>query len=355
MYDSVIQNILAFSWAFLIAVFAIPSIIQVAHKKRLLDEPNNRTVHEMLTPRLGGLAIFAGFISALTIFGDLTNGVRQMLAGCVLIFFIGLKDDIVSVSAFKKFFVQVLATGIVMFMADIRITSFYGILGVGVLEPGISYLFSFIVIIGITNAINLIDGLDGLAGTIISVCCIAFGILFSTIGDSSYSMYACVSFSLLGGIVGFLRYNIYKAKVFMGDTGSLVSGFIISILAIQLVEMKGLPNAPALSVSILFIPILDTARVFLLRILSGTSPFTPDKKHIHHKLIEMGFSQLQTVLVLVLMNALAIGLVLYFENFSLTIQFAILLLYALLLSILLEIITGIRKKPKPEANAKVNP
>src|SRR5436190_3713546 len=107
---------LTFIWAFLISVFAIPSIIHVAHIKKILDEPNLRTVHESLTPRLGGLAIFAGFMSALTIFGDLNYGVKELLAGSIIIFFIGLKDDIISVSAFKKFFVQILATGIVMFM-----------------------------------------------------------------------------------------------------------------------------------------------------------------------------------------------------------------------------------------------
>src|SRR5688500_13119910 len=107
---------LSFLWSFLITVFAIPSIIHVAHRKKLLDEPNQRTMHQSLTPRLGGLAIFAGFMSALTIFGDLNDSIQHLLAGCIIIFFIGLKDDIVSVSAFKKFFVQVLATGIIMFM-----------------------------------------------------------------------------------------------------------------------------------------------------------------------------------------------------------------------------------------------
>src|ERR1700748_3602308 len=113
MLENIIRNILPFSWAFLISVFAIPSIVQVAHKKRLLDEPNDRTVHELLTPRLGGVAIFAGFISAIKIFGKIDYGIQHALAGSVVIFFIGLKDDIVSVSAFKKFFVQVLAAGIV--------------------------------------------------------------------------------------------------------------------------------------------------------------------------------------------------------------------------------------------------
>ncbi len=346
MLESLIRNILPFSWAFLISVFAIPSIIQVAHKKKLLDEPNNRTVHEQLTPRLGGLAIFAGFISALTIFGRIDYGIQHMLAGCVIIFFIGLKDDIVSVSAFKKFFVQVLSTGIVMFMADVRITSLQGILGIGELEPGISYLLTFVVIIGVTNAINLIDGLDGLAGCIISVCCFTFGVYFISAEDSYTQAYSYVAFSLFGSIMGFLRYNIHKAKIFMGDTGSLLSGFIISVMAIEFVETRMISNTPAVSIAILFIPILDTARVFVLRILAGTSPFAPDKNHIHHKLIEIGFSQLGTVFMLVLINALAIGLVIFFDQLSLTMQLILLFGYALLFSVIIEVSTKIKKPAK---------
>lgn len=343
MLENITRNILPFSWAFLISVFAIPSIVYVAHKKRLLDEPNDRTMHEMLTPRLGGLAIFAGFISALTIFGRIDYGIQHMLAGCVIIFFIGLKDDIVSVSAFKKFFVQVLATGIVMFMADMRITSLQGILGIGVLEPGTSYVLTFIVIIGITNAVNLIDGLDGLAGSIVSVCCLSFGLYFITSEDYYTQIYSYVAFSLLGSIIGFLRYNIYKAKIFMGDTGSLVCGFLVAVMAVKFVETRMITNTPAVSIAILFIPILDTARVFLLRILSGKSPFIPDKNHVHHKLIEMGFSQLGTVMVLVLINVLAISLVIYFNYLSLTMQLIALFVYALLFSIVIEVSTKLKK------------
>ncbi|MDQ4139285.1 MAG: undecaprenyl/decaprenyl-phosphate alpha-N-acetylglucosaminyl 1-phosphate transferase, partial [Bacteroidota bacterium] len=164
-----ISLLLSFSWSFLIALFAVPSIIYVAHLKNILDQPNLRTVHESLTPRLGGLAEFAGFMSALTIFGNLGNGVQQLLAGCIILFFIGLKDDLVTISPFKKFAVQLLASGIVMVMADIRITSFQGIFGIDVLPVGVSFAFTFVMIVGITNAVNLIDGLDGLAGTIVLI------------------------------------------------------------------------------------------------------------------------------------------------------------------------------------------
>lgn len=304
----ILTNGIIFGWSFLISVFAIPSIIYVAHLKNLLDKPNSRTVHEVLTPRLGGLAIFAGLMSSIMIFGQIEYGVQYLLAGCIILFFIGLKDDMVSVSASKKFFVQVLATGIVMFMGDIRVTSFQGIFGIHELSYGMSYAFTFLVIVGITNAINLIDGLDGLAGGLILIASGVFGIVFLKFGDESYLPYAMMAFSLMGGVLGFLRYNFRNAIIFMGDTGSLVCGFILAVLAIQLVEMQTLESAPAITISILFIPIFDTIRVFGYRVVKGVSPFVPDKNHIHHILLRAGLKSSLVVLVLCFFN-LAIILV----------------------------------------------
>jgi len=331
---------LSFVWSFLISVFAIPSIVFVAHIKNLLDEPNKRTMHKSLTPRLGGLAIFAGFFSSLTIFGELDFGVQQLLAGAIIIFFIGLKDDIVSVSAFKKFFVQILAAGIVMFMGGIRITDFHGVMGLHVVSDQLSYAFTFFVIIGITNAINLIDGVDGLAGTIIAIICISFGFFFYFNQDLYSFAYAFVAASLLGSIIGFLRYNLQNAIIFMGDTGSLVCGFIISVMAIQFIEMKGTETSPCVAIAILFIPILDTLRVFFLRIINGISPFSPDKNHIHHRLIALGLSPFLTVASLAALNVIAIVLAIFSVNAGYDNMKVILLLvtYALLFSIILELI-----------------
>ncbi|MDX5345734.1 MAG: undecaprenyl/decaprenyl-phosphate alpha-N-acetylglucosaminyl 1-phosphate transferase [Hymenobacteraceae bacterium] len=314
LVSTMIETFLSFSWAFFVAMFAVPSIIYVAHLKNILDQPNRRTVHENLTPRLGGVAVFAGFMSALTIFADLDNGVQQVLAGCIILFFIGLKDDLVNISAFKKFIVQLLATGIVMFMADIRISSFQGVLGVYELPIGMSYAFTFLVIIGITNAINLIDGLDGLAGTIVLIIAATFGAYFFFYGGSAYGNYAQVALCLIGGLLGFLRYNFHKATIFMGDTGSLVCGFIVSILAIQFIEMQAVPAAPSVALGVLFVPLFDTIRVSLIRVMKGMSPFAPDKNHIHHRILAMGFKQISTVLILAMINILVIVFVLNFAH-----------------------------------------
>jgi phospho-N-acetylmuramoyl-pentapeptide-transferase len=186
-------------------------------------------MHVSLTPRLGGLAIFAGFISAISVFGDINKVVQEIMAGALLLFFIGMKDDVVSISAAKKFFVQVISASIVVFMGDIRITNFQGFLFIYEIPAGISYGFSFLAIIGITNAINLIDGLDGLAGSIISTISVVFGIYFYTLGHYAE---ASLAIALFGAVVGFLRYNITKAIIFMGDTGSLSLGGALGAIAV---------------------------------------------------------------------------------------------------------------------------
>jgi len=333
-------------WALLIAAFAVPSIIYIAHLKHLFDAPNERSVHKQPTPRLGGVAVLAGFLSALTIFAPLGNGVQHLLAGCLLLFFVGLKDDLVTVSVAKKFVGQLLATGVVMLMADVRITSFQGILGIGTLPIGVSYGFTFVAIVGITNAINLIDGLDGLAGTIVLIISSTLGYYFYRYGGDGYSNYAFVAVCLIGGTLGFLRYNFHKANIFMGDTGSLVCGFIVSVLAIQLLEMSNAPGqplgsaSPAVALGILFVPLFDTSRVFLLRMLAGKSPFAPDKNHIHHRLLALGLSQISTVLLLGLLNVAVILSVISFAYLGSLVLISGLLALALALGLLLEVAQG---------------
>lgn len=333
-----IQLGLSSLWAFLVALFAVPSIIYVAHLKNMLDTPNVRTVHQSLTPRLGGVAVFAGFMSALTIFAPLNNGVQQLLAGCIVLFFVGLKDDLVSISVAKKFVGQLLATGVVMIMADVRITSFQGILGIDELPIGISYAFTFFAIVGITNAINLIDGLDGLAGSIVLIIVSTFGYYFYQYGGPDFQNYVFVSVCVVGGILGFLRYNFHKANIFMGDTGSLVCGFIVSILTIQFIEMGlkvGQPfgsASPAVALGILFVPLFDTLRVFIVRMMAGRSPFSPDKNHVHHRILAMGFQQISTVILLGLLNIVVILLVINFAYLGNMLLIALLAAFSVVLS-----------------------
>lgn len=338
--NEIIDLVLCVVWSFSLSVFAIPPIIRVSYEKKLLDEPNSRTVHTDSTPRLGGLAIFAGFISAFTIFGTVTPSIQRMIASCLLLFFIGIKDDVIGVSAFKKFFIQCMAAGIIVFLADIRLTSLHGILGFNTLDDNLSYGLSLLTILMITNAINLLDGLDGLAGSISVLILSVLGINFLSLGTLSGTAYGLVSFSMVGGILGFLRYNFHKATVFMGDTGSLLLGFVISVLSVEFVEMGSYESMPALAIAILIVPIFDTLRVFSLRTIKGRSPFSPDKNHLHHVLLQFGLSQRQTVLVLSAFNIVVIVIIFYLHKVDVTLLLFSMLLFILIVSTILYLIRG---------------
>ena len=352
MFNSDWLNVLlAFSWAFVVVIFAIPPVVVMAYRKRLFDMPNVRTMHSNPIPRLGGMAIFAGFMSALTIFGKFVNvgdgkdGIQQLFAACILIFFIGLKDDIIPVSAFKKFLVQVMATSIVVLIGDIRIESFYGFLGFTTLDYGVSYTLTFVVIIGVTNAINLIDGIAGLAGSLIFLISCVFGFFFYF--EASRYSYYIVCASLGGSVLAFLRFNFHKAKIFMGDTGSLVSGFIIAVLSVCFIRIQPAnfgDGSPAIVVAALFIPLCDTLRVFCIRILHGISPFAPDKNHLHHRLIAFGFTKMTTVVVMVMTNLVVILSTVYLaKSYPLNTTLTFVIVFGIVFSLAVNIIT-----PKPE-------
>lgn len=294
---------LCFFWSLVISMFAIPSIIYVAESKKLLNLPNERSAHSVSVPRLGGLAIFAGFLSSVFIFGRITHDVQYLLAGCLILFYIAIKDDLVHVSAFKKFFVQLLATSILVFLGDYRITNFHGLLGIHELDLGISYAFTMVVVIAITNSINLIDGINGLAGAlVVSIMLVMALMMYSLSADIAIIL---VSVSLAGAVLGFLRYNFLNARIFMGDAGSLICGFITAALLVKFVETTPSSNAPILAMSIIFIPITDTIRITLLRLFEGKSPFMPDKNHIHHKLLAAGLGQISIVILLTITNLFA--------------------------------------------------
>lgn len=298
-----IELVVTFSWALILSMLVVPSIIAISYNKKLFNQPNHRSVHIVQTPTLGGIAIFAAFITALTIFGEIPLGVQYLLAGCLIIFFTGVQDDIFDIPALKKLVMQIVPAILVVVVGDVRITSFHGIFYIYELPVVVSYLFSIFLIIGITNAVNLIDGLDGLAGSLIIFISLAFGTYFYQHSDP----FAFIAFALAGAVAGFLKYNFYKAKIFMGDSGSLFCGFIIAVMAIRFIEIGVVPNAPSLAIGVLIIPIFDTIKVFLIRILNGRSPFHPDKNHIHHKLMDLGLSQIQVVFVLLGVNVFVTG------------------------------------------------
>lgn len=298
--------------AFLITLFSIPAIIEVAKDKKLFDVPGGRKVHKAVIPTLGGLGIFAGFIIG-TLLGvppSNTSVLQYFAAAIMIIFFMGIKDDILILTATKKFMGQLIAASIIIKFGGIEINNFYGLLGVHEIPHTASFLISLFTIVVITNSFNLIDGVDGLAGSLGLLTSVIFGLYFYFSGEL---LYAVIAWSLAGSLVGFLIYNFSPAKIFMGDTGSLLIGLVNSILVIKFINIASdagsaipLPSAPALGFSILVIPLFDTLRVVSVRIIHRRSPFWPDRNHIHHFLLDMGLSHKTIALLLPATNLLLV-------------------------------------------------
>jgi UDP-N-acetylmuramyl pentapeptide phosphotransferase/UDP-N-acetylglucosamine-1-phosphate transferase len=230
----------------------------------------------------------------------------------MVIFFLGIKDDILILSPTKKFIGQLVAAGIIIKFGGLQIDNLYGFFGI----TGISHIASLILttftIIVITNSFNLIDGVDGLAGSLGLLTSLVFGGYFYFSGEI---MYAVMALSLAGTLVAFLIYNFSPAKIFMGDTGSLLIGLLNSIFVIKFLSVAGNPaaplplfSAPAIAFAILIVPLFDTLRVFSLRILNRRSPFSPDRNHIHHFLLDLGLSQKMITIICVSANIIFIGL-----------------------------------------------
>ncbi|MCG9879566.1 MAG: undecaprenyl/decaprenyl-phosphate alpha-N-acetylglucosaminyl 1-phosphate transferase [Bacteroidia bacterium] len=304
-----ITIILATITAFLTSIFAIPSIITVAKLKNLYDKPEERKIHTLKIPRLGGMSIFVAFVFAILLFGDFANilGAKYIGAALIMLFFSGLKDDIIILSPLKKLYTQLLAAGLVTSLTQIRITDFHGVFGMHEIPLIASILLSMFMIIVITNSINLIDGVDGLAGSLSLTISLTFSYLFYQQGELDWAL---ITLSLAGSILGFLFFNFSPAKIFMGDAGSLTVGFLLSIFAIHYIESNSplnnlgnhVKSAPGIALAILIVPLYDTLRVFILRALNKTSPFKADKNHLHHWLIKNGQSHAQVSLILTFVN-----------------------------------------------------
>jgi UDP-N-acetylmuramyl pentapeptide phosphotransferase/UDP-N-acetylglucosamine-1-phosphate transferase len=323
MINNEIYNIfLSFFTAFAITFLAIPVIIKVAKEKHLFDFPDERKVHSSKIPTLGGIGIFLGFLFAMTFWTRFIEcwHLQYLTASLIIISFLGIKDDLIGLSAFKKAVGQVFAALILVIWGDLRIESFYNIFGVQELPYMISVLFTTFTIIVIINAYNLIDGIDGLAASLGLVASVTFGVLFFMTGKNYQQ--SILAFSLAGGLLGFLKFNITPAKIFMGDTGSMVVGFIVAFLALEFIEIKDFAGnswlavgaAPLISMSLIFVPLYDLARVFGIRLWNKRSPFRADQNHLHHMLLKLGFSHMYSTFIMTLFASLLILLALMFER-----------------------------------------
>lgn len=288
------QGILCFITAFVVAMIVMPPLIKLIHRFQLFDVPDLRKAHSAPVPTMGGIAIYIGMTIALSLWYRFTGDAQTISFhfSLAMLFAMGIMDDLRDIPAYYKLAIQ-LSVALLVTISGIRITSFNGLFGIYELPVLVQYCVTIFAIVGITNAFNLIDGIDGLAGGLGFMSLISLG-LFLTL--SRQSLLGMIAFALAGALLGFLYYNFNPARIFMGDTGSLVLGFTIAVLCIHLIRQntgQGVPfisNIPVIALSVVLIPVFDTLRVFSLRLGKGKSPFHPDKTHIHHLLTNNGWS-----------------------------------------------------------------
>lgn len=323
----------AFSIAFFVSMNTFPAIFMIAVKKQLMDEPGSRSVHSKRTPTLGGIAIFMSLVVVITTLGGLldTKVLLLLLGGMTILFFLGLKDDLLVLSPRKKFLGQLMAALVLIIFTDTRIMGFYGIFGVTILPYWVSVIFTLFVYILVINAYNLIDGVDGLAGSLALFASAAFTYVFLKTDDVSM---ATIAVATIGSLLPFLRLNFAKKrKIFMGDTGSMIIGFMVAFFAVRFIsETQGdlsssfSNSAPIIALTIVYFPLLDTLRIFFIRmVIHRKSPFEADQNHLHHEFLKLGFSHKRTTGVVVLTNVVLFVLALLFKDFEIHLQLVLLL------------------------------
>lgn len=305
--------LLVFLTSFIVSLVSIPSIIKVANEKSLFDKPSEkRKIHTKSTPNLGGVAIFLGFYFSTLMFRVLCDSVElsALCAASVLLFFVALKDDLISTAPILRLFFQFLIAIIIVLVGQVYFyhIPFFG--SDGIWAVMVNMVVTTVFIVAIINAMNFIDGIDGLAGLISFFIFIVFGGVFYEYGENSY---AFISLALAGSTLGFLLFNWNPAKIFMGDIGSMLLGVFIAVFAIKLSNLEPLrlglitvKNPTTLALALLIVPIMDMITVIIIRTYLRLSPFNADKRHTHHRLLGLGFSQKAVTLTLVSFNLLMV-------------------------------------------------
>ena len=357
--QSTYQYLLSFFIACFITVTSIPVIINISDLLNLREKPIFRSAHLEATPKFGGIGIFAAIIVGHLIWPhteDLKDTYLTNLAivSMTILFFLGLKDDILILDPSKKLYFQILASTILIVLGDLKINHLYDIWGWEWLPDYVSIPITIFVFIALINAINLIDGIDGLAAGIGLIAGMTFGIWFGLHGHTAM---ASLAVSMSGALLGYLRFNFSRtSKIFMGDTGSLIIGFMLAFFAIKFIKLNipgsatdSVFNAPIVAIVILIVPIFDSLRMFLVRILNRKSPFKADRNHLHHVLLDNGLDHFGASLVL--WSVTVVNIVLFFSYHgdmnntkSVIVLFCLFLVYLLTAYLLKMRVRLLRKK-----------
>ena len=326
--------------AFVVTLISIPPIISLIRKYKLYDKPNARKEHTMPIPTMGGIAIIAGMACSLFLWFPFSTepALISFFFSVIILFGLGIMDDLKDLSAKYKFIIQI-ALALLVAISGIRITSFGGLFGIQEIPEPAQFTFTVLAIVGITNAFNLIDGIDGLAGGIGFMSLITLGLFLIMNRDGNTAL---IAFAIAGGILAFLYFNFNPAKIFMGDTGSLVLGFVVSVLSIRLLQVNeaavapALPNAPVFIIGVALIPVYDTMRVFLVRMWKGNSPFSPDKTHIHHLLTNQGYTHGFASKLICFIHGFILIEIYFLRNMRLEFQLLLLVGFMLFVTVMLK-------------------
>jgi UDP-N-acetylmuramyl pentapeptide phosphotransferase/UDP-N-acetylglucosamine-1-phosphate transferase len=350
------QTLASLITSFILTFLLTPLVIGFFKKKNIMDKPGGRKIHTGDTPSMGGIAIFLGMVIALLIWMPLPGLQRfKFFYGAMgIMFIVGLRDDLVPVRPTVKLAAQLLSSCMVIFLMDIKLNSLYGIFTIEELPNLISFFLSLFTLIVITNSYNLIDGLDGLASSIGIIAFFFFGIYFFLVGQTYYSM---VCFAFIGALIAFLNFNWEPSRIFMGDTGALLIGFALAVVSIKFIDYNHylpeetpfkLTSSVAVAISVIIIPLFDTLRVFISRAMKKKSPFSPDKTHLHHILMRLGFSHSGTTLIMIATNIAIICVALALDFLGDNILVPLIIGLCILLSLMLDEIlrANIRRKKK---------
>lgn len=330
--------------SFLLGWLGMPLVIRIAKAKGFVVRPNKRMSHTGEVPNIGGLNICFSFILSYLLFEFNQLDQNQFfLIGLFAIMAVGFIDDVLVLTPLAKLIGETLAGIALIGFADLRITHLHGLFGIGEIGIVPSYLISFFILIAIINAVNLIDGIDGLASGLGILYCLFFATYFGLAGATSWSI---LGICMIGALAVFFIYNVFgrRGKIFMGDSGSLLLGYLLTAFVFHLCEVNAygevptwlhMQAAPAVSICVLTIPIFDTIRVSITRLKKHRSPFQPDKNHIHHLLLSTGLNHLQTTCVLLSVSVLFIGLAILGCNWNMWVLLIVDFSLATILTLLL--------------------
>ena len=290
------------------AVFVVhPSLVKIAHMKSIVDNPDARKLNKVPVPVLGGVAGFFGIMFSLSIAGYYIEGMNiqfELIIAMMIMLYTGVGDDILQLSPRLRFALQIFVVCLMMFLCGIYIDDFHGLWGVGELPWYVAVALTIFSCVGIINSINLIDGVDGLCSGYGVFASMMFAVCFMLMGDVSY---AVLAFAVAGAIFPFMLHNMFgeKYKMFLGDGGSLVLGFICSLYVMRIIQsgddvVSG--STISFTLAVLSIPVFDTVRVMVARIINHRSPFSPDKTHLHHMFISLGYSHVITAINIIMLN-----------------------------------------------------